>query len=131
MAAQLVAVPDKKDASVRKTLLYPLRFEPIFQYRLWGGRRLANWLSAPLPAGPVGEAWILSDRAEHASRVTNGPLKGRTISQLLEEFPEQLMGNLAERFPQISASIEVPGRPRNAFRSGSSIRLRPAVPANG
>jgi len=24
--------------------LYPLRFEPIYQYRLWGGRRLANSL---------------------------------------------------------------------------------------
>ena len=34
--------------------LYPLRFEPIYQYRLWGGRRLANLLSAPLPGdGPI------------------------------------------------------------------------------
>ncbi len=31
-------------------LLYPLRFEPIYQYRLWGGRRLAGLLTAPLPA---------------------------------------------------------------------------------
>ena len=29
--------------------LYPLRFEPIYQYRLWGGRRLANLLTAALP----------------------------------------------------------------------------------
>ena len=29
--------------------LYPLRFEPIYQYRLWGGRRLADLLTAPLP----------------------------------------------------------------------------------
>jgi len=39
-------------------LLYPLRFEPIYQYRLWGGRRLADLLTAPLPGDdPVGEAW--------------------------------------------------------------------------
>ena len=25
--------------------LYPLRFEPIYQYRLWGGRRLADLLT--------------------------------------------------------------------------------------
>ena len=44
-------------------VLYPLRFEPIYQYRLWGGRRLAELLTAPLPGdGPIGEAWILSDR---------------------------------------------------------------------
>ena len=107
MAAQLVAVPNKKDASIKETVLYPLRFAPIFQYRLWGGRRLANWLSAPLPAGLVGEAWLLSDREDHASRVTNGSLKGRTISALLDEFPEQLMGGLAKRFPRFPLLLKL------------------------
>ena len=80
-------------------LLYPLRFEPIYQYRLWGGRRLAGLLTAPLPGdGPIGEAWILSDRDDHASRVADGPLKGRTITQLLEQSREQLLGKLALRF---------------------------------
>jgi mannose-6-phosphate isomerase len=46
----------------------------------------------------VGEAWILSDRDEHASHVKNGALKGQTIRQLLEKFPEQLMGKFAQRF---------------------------------
>ena len=79
--------------------LYPLRFEPICQYRLWGGRRLADLLRAPLPGdGPIGEAWLLSDRDDHPSRVADGPLKGRTIAQLLEQSPEQLMGKLAGRF---------------------------------
>jgi mannose-6-phosphate isomerase len=81
-----------------ETALYPLRFEPIYQYRLWGGRRLANWLTAPLPDGPIGEAWILSDRADYPSQVADGPLKGRTIAQLIDQFPSQLLGNLAQRF---------------------------------
>ena len=80
-------------------LLYPLRFEPIYQYRLWGGRRLGDLLSAPLPGdGPIGEAWVLSDRNDHSSQVANGPLKGRTIGQLLKQSPEQLLGKLAQRF---------------------------------
>jgi mannose-6-phosphate isomerase len=79
--------------------LYPLRFEPIYQYRLWGGRRLANLLAAPLPGdGPIGEAWLLSDRDDFPSLVANGPLKGRTIAQLLKQSPEQLLGKLAGRF---------------------------------
>ena len=79
--------------------LYPLRFEPIYQYRLWGGRRLANLLTAPLPGdGPIGEAWLLSDRDEHQSRVADGPLKGRSIGQLLHQWPEQMLGILAGRF---------------------------------
>jgi mannose-6-phosphate isomerase len=82
-----------------QTLLYPLRFEPIYQYRLWGGRRLADLLSAPLPGiGPIGEAWVLSDRDDQPSQVANGALKGRTIAQVLEQFPKQVMGELAGRF---------------------------------
>ena len=79
--------------------LYPLRFEPIYQYRLWGGRRLAELLAAPLPRdGPIGEAWLLSDRDDHASRVANGPLNGATIRQLLEQSPEPMLGKSAGRF---------------------------------
>jgi mannose-6-phosphate isomerase len=82
-----------------RLMLYPLRFKPIYQYRLWGGRRLASLLTAPLPGdGPIGEAWVLSDRDDHQSLVANGPLKGQTLSQLLAQFPEQVMGKLAGRF---------------------------------
>jgi mannose-6-phosphate isomerase len=80
------------------TLLYPLFFEPLYQYRLWGGRRLAALLKAPLPDGPIGEAWILSDRDEHMSLVSNGALQGQTIHQLMERFPQQMMGALQGRF---------------------------------
>jgi mannose-6-phosphate isomerase len=80
-------------------LLYPLRFEPVYQYRLWGGRRLAHWLKAPLPGnGPIGEAWLLSDRDDHPSRVAGGPLEGRTIAQLMEQSAELILGKLAGRF---------------------------------
>jgi mannose-6-phosphate isomerase len=79
--------------------LYPLRFEPIYQYRLWGGRRLANLLNAPLPGdGPIGEAWLLSDRDDHPSLIANGALQGQTLGQVLKQSPEQLLGKLAGRF---------------------------------
>jgi mannose-6-phosphate isomerase len=82
-----------------KTHLYPLRFKPIYQYRLWGGRRLASLLSAPLPGdGPIGEAWVLSDRTDHQSQVANGPLRGQTLGQVMKQFPEPLMGKLSSRF---------------------------------
>ena len=94
-----LAVDDREGTSDR-ALLYPLRFEPIYQYRLWGGRHLANLLTAPLPSGPIGEAWLLSDRDDHQSRVADGLLKGQTIGQLLQQFPKQIMGKLAGRFPR-------------------------------
>jgi len=82
-----------------QTVLYPLRFAPIYQYRLWGGHRLADLLSAPLPGDdPIGEAWLLSDRADHPSLVAEGPLKGRTIGELMEQWPEPVLGKNAGRF---------------------------------
>ena len=88
--------------------LYPLRFTPIYQYRLWGGRRLANWLQAPLPgAEPIGEAWILSDRDDHPSRVAEGALKGYTIAQLMAQWPRSAARRMRIALPTISAAPEI------------------------
>jgi mannose-6-phosphate isomerase len=92
--------------------LYPLRFEPIYHYRLWGGRRFADLLSAPLPDGPVGEAWLLSDRDDHSSVISNGLLKGRTLGQLLRERPKAVLGQSAgevARFPLLLKFLDVQG----------------------
>jgi len=87
--------------------LYPLRFDPLYQYRLWGGRHLADLLSAPLPGdGPIGEAWLLSDRDDHPSKVAGGPLQGSTLRQLFERSPEQLMGKLAGRFQRFPVLLK-------------------------
>jgi mannose-6-phosphate isomerase len=105
-----------------QTAPYPLRFEPIYQYRLWGGRRLADLLTAPLPGdGPIGEAWVLSDRDDHPSRVADGPLKGRTIAHLMAQSPEQLLGRLAghfSRFPLLLKFLDV--------REMLSLQVHPA-----
>ena len=44
--------------------LYPLSFAPIYQYRLWGGRRLARWLETPLPGEePIGKSRLSAARS--------------------------------------------------------------------
>ena len=86
-----------------KIPIYPLKFEPIYQCRLWGGRKLENLLSKPLPNNePIGEAWILSDRKDHASEVSEGDLKNKTITSLMEDYRYEIMGKNArsyDRFP--------------------------------
>ncbi len=101
--------------------LYPLRSEPIYQYRLGGGKRFSNLISAPLHGDePIGEAWIFSDRDDYQSQVANGPLKGQTICKLMEEFRDQLMGPWASRFrrfPLLLKSLDA--------REMLSVQLRP------
>jgi mannose-6-phosphate isomerase len=96
------------------TPLYPLRFEPIFQYRPWGGRRLGSLLSAPLPGDePVGEAWLLSDRDDYPSRVAEGPLQGKSIAELVAQSPDELLGVFAgrlKRFPLLLKLLDVKQR---------------------
>lgn len=79
--------------------MYPLKFDPIYQYRLWGGRKLEHLLSKPLPKDePIGEAWVLSDRKDHASKVSDGKLKGTTITGLMEDFRYEIMGRMGDHF---------------------------------
>src|SRR3984885_7874185 len=96
------------------TPLYPLQFEPIYQYRLWGGRRLGPLLCAPLPGDePIGEAWLLSDREDYASRVADGPLKGKTLGELALQAPDELLGEFSgcfKRFPLLLKLLDVKQR---------------------
>jgi mannose-6-phosphate isomerase len=91
--------------------LYPLTFEPILQYRLWGGRSLEAWLDTKLPGdGPIGEAWLLSDRDDFPSRVSRGPLKGQTLARLMSRSPKLVLGELANqyrRFPLLLKLLDV------------------------
>lgn len=61
-----------------------LRFDPIFQTRVWGGRAIEEQLGKKLPdtTSPFGESWEISAREEADSVVAKGPWKGRTLSQL-------------------------------------------------
>ena len=84
----------------------------------WGGRRLAELLSTPLPGGDrVGEAWLLSDRDDHASLVAGGPLTGKTLKELLGLFSEEMLGKLSGRLSRFPTPSEVPRCDSGAPRS--------------
>ena len=107
-------------------ILYPLRFEPIYQYRLWGGRRLSGILSAPLPGdGPIGEAWVLSDRDDYQSKVANGPLKGQTLGSLMAQYRDQILGDLAPRFHRFPLLLKfLDAQQCSLFRFIPAMRIR-------
>lgn len=83
----------------------PLRFHPIYQVRVWGGRRLESFLGRQLPdAQPYGESWELSDRPEAQSIVAGGPFDGKTLHELwtrnrVEVFGARHQNHPAKNFP--------------------------------
>ena len=72
--------------------LYPLKFRPIAHYRIWGGNKLNQAVSAELQMDNLGEIWSISGVAENISIVENGVLTGKNLQELIEIYQEKLVG---------------------------------------
>jgi mannose-6-phosphate isomerase len=95
----------------------PLHLEPVLVPKPWGGRRLAA-LGRRLPPGvDVGESWDVADLdpgdtpvRDPASRVVAGPHAGRVLTELVREFPRDLLGTAAPtaagRFPLLVKHLD-------------------------
>jgi len=80
----------------------PIRFEPIFRSYIWGGDRLAAQLGKKPPGNGIwAESWEIVDHREGESIVADGSFAGWTLRQLIESFPNEIIGRDApnERFP--------------------------------
>jgi mannose-6-phosphate isomerase len=71
---------------------YPLQFEPIFKERIWGGKKLKTVLNKPITSNITGESWELSTVEGDISIVANGVLKGKSLTELIENHPEEVLG---------------------------------------
>ena len=91
-------------------MLTVLTFEPIWKERIWGGRNLEKLYAKTLPPNlPIGESWEISDRPGDESVIAAGPWKGKTLHQIMEERPAELLGPLPEtpkRFPLLLKIID-------------------------
>lgn len=84
--------------------LYPLKLVPIFKAKVWGGRQLDKLGKRLPPDEPIGESWELVDLGvtsasgggggAERSIIANGPMTGRTLHDLIDQFGPQLLGNL-------------------------------------
>lgn len=85
--------------------LYPLKFNPLFKDKIWGGQKVKSILGmdfSPLPN--CGEVWTLSGYKGNESVVSNGFLKGNDLRELIEVYMEDLLGDkvfetYGEEFP--------------------------------
>jgi len=71
---------------------YPLQFEPILKERIWGGTKLKTYLNKAISSNITGESWEISTVDNDISIVSNGVFKGKSLNELINEFPEELLG---------------------------------------
>ena len=78
--------------------LYPLLMQPGFAPRPWGTQDLSPIYPNHRFGEKIGEAWLTGDDC----KVSNGPLAGKTLAQLSQQYQQELVGNAArdpKRFP--------------------------------
>ena len=115
--------------------LYPLKFEPLYQPKVWGGRRIES-LGRSLPgdaSAQIGESWELVDlnatnttNASHAparSIIRNGPLAGKSLHDAMQLFGERLLGkvstNCTGQFPLMIKFLDA--------RENLSVQVHPSA----
>jgi mannose-6-phosphate isomerase len=102
--------------------LYPLQFEPILKERIWGGTKLETYLNKPISSNITGESWEISTVENDVSIVANGFYKGKSINELINEFPDEILGTKAykqfgKQFPLLFKYLDA--------REDLSIQLHP------
>jgi mannose-6-phosphate isomerase len=104
--------------------LYPIKFEPRFVAKIWGGQSLAEVLGKALPPGAgIGESWELYDfppgvvgadarqpdddpNGWTSARIANGPLAGKTLHDLMTDHRAALLGQAKP--VETSAGLQFP-----------------------
>lgn len=95
-----------------ENIFYPLKFEPIYMTRMWGGSMMTEVLNRNVPFNgidPIGESWELVDREGEQSVVVNGSFAGKTMEELLKLHKFDILGPEGknyERFPLLVKLID-------------------------
>jgi mannose-6-phosphate isomerase len=82
--------------------LYPLKLEPIYKKRIWGGQKLREIFDKDIPPfEKIGESWELADLPDDKSVIANGKLAGLTLNSAIKKYPEEITGdnNFSKPFP--------------------------------
>lgn len=83
------------------SIFYPLLCKPIIKERIWGGTKLTQLFSKETTIATAGESWELSTVEGDISVIANGVFKGKTIEEVLQEFPNEILGKkVVEKYGQ-------------------------------
>jgi mannose-6-phosphate isomerase len=91
----------------------PLEFSPLLKRARWGGRRLGTILGKDTgPASDYAESWEIADHGDDQSIVAVGELAGWTLSRLVAERNQELLGRHAglTQFPLLVKFLDAQDR---------------------
>lgn len=105
--------------------LYPFKFAPYAKEVVWGGSSLVSGFGKTVPMGEdgkpsadsshIGETWEVSDMPGRLSVVSNGFLAGNDISDLMETYMGEIVGDNVfdyynNQFPLLIKLLDICGR---------------------
>ncbi len=74
-------------------MLYPIKFNPIYKTKVWGGEKIRSLKNDNRIPTKCGESWEISGVQGDVSVVENGFLKDNTIEELIEVYMGDLVGD--------------------------------------
>ena len=87
-------------------MLYPMLLKPALKETMWGGNEIYNVYGKGYKDDKIGESWELSCRDDLKSIIVNGPLAGKTITEVFYENSEDFTGNKSDKFPWLVKFID-------------------------
>ncbi len=86
---------------------YPLLLSPLLKDYIWGGNRLINEYGYLSDSDKAAEAWVLSARNDGDCTVLNGELKGKTFTDALKLFGNEVLGDNCRDYREFPLLIKL------------------------
>ena len=99
------------------------KFEPLLKQTLWGGEKIIPFKRLSSNIHNVGESWEISGVKDSETVVSDGPMKGMRLNELVAEMKEKLVGKdnyqrFGNEFPLLVKFIDA--------RQDLSIQVHPS-----
>lgn len=99
-----------------------IKFEPLLKQTIWGGDKILHFKHLNTSIENVGESWEISGVKDSECIVSEGPWKGRSLNQLVDEMKQDLVGKenyerFGDEFPLLIKFIDA--------RQDLSIQVHP------
>ena len=102
--------------------MQPIKFQPLLKQTLWGGDKIVTFKHIDSQLENVGESWEISGVKDNETIVKEGPLKGKSLNEVVAELKDRLVGKenyqrFGDEFPLLIKFIDA--------RQDLSIQVHP------